>query len=90
MRFEVDAFWINVDFQKAKKIQKEYFHKYNTTHNGLILKHKVDPHEVLKYVHDIDISFLQKDKILREELIKLKAKKYIFTNGSYDHILNVT
>ena len=60
------------------------------TLNGLILKHKVEPHEFLKYVHDIDISFLQKDKILREELIKLKAKKYIFTNGSHDHVLNVT
>ena len=81
---------LNVDLEKAKEIQKEYFYKYNTTLNGLILKHKVDPHEFLNYVHDIDINFLQKDKILREELIKLKAKKYIFTNGSYEHILNVT
>ena len=81
---------LNVDLKKAKKIQTEYFHKYNTTLNGLILKHKVEPHEFLKYVHDIDISFLQKDKTLREELIKLKAKKYIFTNGSHDHVLNVT
>ena len=81
---------LNVDLKKAKKIQTEYFHKYNTTLNGLILKNKVNPHEFLKYVHDIDISFLQKDKTLREELIKLKAKKYIFTNGSHDHVLNVT
>ncbi len=81
---------LNVDLKKAKKIQTEYFHKYNTTLNGLILNHKINPHEFLKYVHDIDISFLQKDKILREELIKLKAKKYIFTNGSHDHVLNVT
>ena len=81
---------LNVDLKKAKKIQTEYFHKYNTTLNGLILNHKINPHEFLNYVHDIDISFLQKDKILREELIKLKAKKYIFTNGSHDHVLNVT
>ena len=81
---------LNIDLKKAKEIQKEYFHKYNTTLNGLILNNKVDAHEFLKYVHDIDISFLKKDKILREELIKLKAKKYIFTNGSHDHILNVT
>ena len=81
---------INVDLKKAKDIQKEYFYKYNTTLNGLILKNNIDPHEFLKYVHDIDISFLQKDKILRKELIKLKAKKYIFTNGSHDHIINVT
>ena len=47
---------LNVDLKKAKEIQREYFHKYNTTLNGLILKHKVDPHEFLKYVHDINIS----------------------------------
>jgi|TARA_Y100001949_G_scaffold58923_1_gene49761 putative hydrolase of the HAD superfamily len=81
---------LNVSLTKAKEIQTAYFHEYNTTLNGLMLKHKIDPHEFLKYVHDIDISFLEKDKILREELIKLKAKKYIFTNGSHDHVLNVT
>ena len=81
---------LDVSVEEAIKIQKNYFYEYNTTLNGLILKHNIDPHEFLKYVHDIDISFLQKDKILRKELIKLKAKKYIFTNGSHDHILNVT
>ena len=81
---------LNVDLKKAKEIRKTYFYKYNTTLNGMMLKHKIDPKEFLQYVHDIDISFLKKDKILREELIKLKAKKFIFTNGSHDHVFNVT
>ena len=50
---------LNVSLIKAKEIQTAYFHEYNTTLNGLMLKHKVDPHEFLKYVHDIDISFLE-------------------------------
>ena len=29
-------------------------------------------------------------KLLREELIKIKEKKYIFTNGSHAHVENVT
>ena len=33
---------------------------------------------------------LPKDEILREELIKLKEKKIIFTNGSHAHVENVT
>ena len=50
----------------------------------------VDPNEFLEFVHDIDISWLPKDKALREELIKIKEKKYIFSNGSHAHIKNVT
>ena len=41
----------------AKKIQKNYFHEYNTTLNGMIKNHKIDANEFLEYVHDIDINF---------------------------------
>ena len=80
----------NVDLIEAKKIQKEYFYEYGTTLSGLMKKKNVDPNEFLEFVHDIDISWLPKDKLLREELIKIKEKKYIFSNGSHDHIKNVT
>ena len=53
-------------------------------------KKNVNPNEFLEFVHDIDISWLPKDKLLREELIKIKEKKYIFSNGSHAHIENVT
>ena len=80
---------LNVDLKKAKEIQRDYFHTYNTTLNGMMVKHNINPEEFLEYVHDIDISFLKKDKILREELVKLKGKKYIMSNGSHSHIKNV-
>ena len=80
----------NVDLIEAKKIQKEYFYEYGTTLSGLMKKKNVDPNEFLEFVHNIDISWLPKDKFLREELIKIKEKKYIFSNGSHAHIENVT
>ena len=80
----------NVNLIEAKKIQKEYFYEYGTTLSGLMKKKSVDPNEFLEFVHDIDISWLPKDKILKEELIKIKEKKYIFSNGSHAHIKNVT
>ena len=79
-----------VDLFEAKKIQKEYFYEYGTTLSGLMKKKNVDPSEFLEFVHDIDISWLPKDEFLREELIKIKEKKYIFSNGSHAHIENVT
>ena len=39
--------------------------------------------------HDIDLSFMEKDKVLREELEKSDMKKLIFTNGSANHAKNV-
>ena len=81
---------LNVSTAEAKEIQKNYFHEYNTTLNGMIKNHKIDADEFLEFVHNIDIDFLKKDPILGEELKKLDGKKIIFTNGSKKHALNVT
>ena len=80
---------LNVDLKKAKELQTNYFYKYNTSLNGLMIHHDIPPKEFLKYVHDIDLSFMKKDIVLRTELEKLNMRKLIFTNGSTDHAKNV-
>ena len=80
----------NVNEEEAFNIQKKYFLEYGTTLSGLMKRKNIDPDEFLEFVHDIDISWLPKDLILREELIKIKEKKYIFTNGSQSHVTNIT
>ena len=81
---------LDVSLEEAKKIQKNYFHEYNTTLNGMIKNHKIDANEFLDFVHDINIDFLQKDPGLAKEIEKLDGIKIIFTNGSRKHALNVT
>ena len=81
---------LKVDKQEAKKIQKNYFHEYNTTLNGMIKNHKINAHDFLDFVHDINIDFLQKDQKLDEEIKRLRGKKIIFTNGSRKHAINVS
>ena len=81
---------LNVSVEEARKIQKNYFYQYNTTLNGMIKNHKIDPSEFLEFVHDINIDFLKKDPDLAKEIEKLNGKKIIFTNGSRKHALNVT
>ena len=81
---------LNITVEEARKIQKNYFHEYNTTLNGMIKNHKIDANEFLEFVHDIDIDFLKKDEKLAEEMEKLEGKKIIFTNGSKKHAINVT
>ena len=81
---------LNVSTAEAKKIQKNYFHEYNTTLNGMIKNHNIDAEEFLEFVHDVDLNFLKKDLDLYNELTNLVGKKYIFTNGSKAHASNVT
>ena len=81
---------LKINLTDAKKLQTNYFHKYNTSLNGLMIHHDIPPQEFLKYVHDIDLSFMQKDSILRSEIEKLNLKKFVFTNGSKEHVKNIT
>ena len=81
---------LNVSLEEAKKIQKNYFHEYNTTLNGMIKNHEIDADEFLEFVHDVDLNFLKEDKLLRQEINNLNGKKFIFTNGSKAHAANVT
>ena len=81
---------LNVSIDEAKKIQKNYFHEYNTTLNGMIKNHDIDANEFLEFVHDVDLNFLKKDDYLKEQISKLDGKKIIFTNGSKAHASNVT
>jgi len=81
---------LNLDLKKAKELQTNYFHKYNTSLNGLMIHHDISPSEFLDYVHDINLDFLKKDLVLRKELLNLDAKKFIFSNGSHSHIVNIS
>ena len=80
---------LKIDKDKAKELQTNYFYKYNTSLNGLMIHHDIPPLEFLNYVHNIDLSFMKKDLVLREQLEKLDMRKLIFTNGSANHANNV-
>ena len=66
---------LNVSIEEAKKIQKNYFHEYNTTLNGMIKNHEIDAQEFLDFVHDVDLNFLKNDKALEKELKNKRIKK---------------
>ena len=80
---------LKINMEEAKKLQTDYFYKYNTSLNGLMIHHDIPPEEFLKYVHTIDLSFMKEDKIMRNELEKLDMEKFIFTNGSAEHAKNI-
>ena len=58
---------LKISMEDAKKLQTNYFYKYNTSLNGLMIHHDIPPEEFLEYVHDIDLSFMEKDLIFFHE-----------------------
>ena len=80
---------LNIDMEEAKRLQTNYFYRYNTSLNGLMIHHDIPPEEFLEYVHTIDLSFMKEDKIMRNELENLDMEKFIFTNGSAEHAKNI-
>lgn len=84
------ANFLEVDHAEAKRIQKQYFHTYGTTLNGLMTCHDMHPDDFLQFVHDIDVSKLEKAEKLSNALEALEGRKIIFTNGSEDHANNVS
>ena len=80
---------LKIDLNEAKQLQTDYFYRYNTSLNGLMIHHDIPPQEFLKYVHSIDLSFMKEDKIMRNELEKLDMEKFIFTIGSAEDADNI-
>lgn len=78
-------FKYSLDFDQAKKIQKEYYLKYGLTLRGLIVEKKLEPEEFLDYVHDVEHPELEKNDQLISKIRILEGKKIIFTNATSKH-----
>ncbi len=75
--------------RKALALQKQYLAEYGTSLSGMMAVHGMDPADFLDYVHDIDLAGLAPDPALVHALAALPGRKYIFTNGSRGHALNI-
>lgn len=76
---------LGVPFAYARHLQKSYYRQFGTTLAGLMRVHKMDPHEFLSYVHDIDLSVVQPAPELGAAIAALPGRKLIYTNGSRTH-----
>ena len=76
---------LNLDEKSAAVIQKDYYRKYGATVRGLMIEHNVDPEDFTDYVHELDLSSLRENPQLKKCLNALHGKKFIFTNGAYQH-----
>jgi putative hydrolase of the HAD superfamily len=74
---------------QAEALRKDTYQRYGTTLRGLMVEHRVDPHDFLAFVHDIDHSPLEPDPALGAALSLLPGRKFVLTNGSRQHAQNI-
>jgi putative hydrolase of the HAD superfamily len=82
-RFIAERLELSLD--EALAVQKTYFREHGTTMRGLMTVDKIDPHEFLAYVHDIDLGCVPPDPVLSTALQALPGRKIVHTNGSVGH-----
>ena len=71
--------------EDAVERRRTYFREYGTTMRGLMTVDKIDPHEFLGFVHEIDLACVPPDPALVEAIGQLDGRKIVHTNGSVRH-----
>jgi putative hydrolase of the HAD superfamily len=80
---------LGLSMDEAKALRAQYFREHGTTMHGLMAVHKVDPHEFMAFVHDVDLSVVPANPALAAALQNLSGRKLIYTNGSVPHAENL-
>jgi putative hydrolase of the HAD superfamily len=76
---------LSVSPDEAAELRATYFREHGTTLRGLMTVNRIDPHEFLAFVHDIDLSCVPPDPALAAAISQLRGHKIVHTNGSVRH-----
>lgn len=76
---------LDVHKAEADRLRRKWWKTHGTTLAGFIAEYDINPAEFLAHAHDIDLSGLRPDPILREAIAALPGRKIIHTNGARAH-----
>jgi pyrimidine 5'-nucleotidase len=77
---------LHLPLDKIASLRRFYFETYGTTLRGLQTHYHIDADDFLAFVHDLPIrKMVQPDPELRELLLSLQLRKFIFTNADSAH-----
>jgi len=60
----------------AAEVRRRYFREHGTTLRGLMTVDRIDPHEFLAFVHDIDLACVPPDPALAAALKQLDYSEH--------------
>ncbi|HVZ13677.1 MAG TPA: pyrimidine 5'-nucleotidase [Bauldia sp.] len=76
---------LDIPYEEAQRVQKDYYQRYGTTLRGLMQERHISADDFLEYVHNIDHSPIEANPRLGSAIEQLPGRKFILTNGSRAH-----
>lgn len=81
---------LRIPAEQVEALRQHYLENYGTTLRGLQQDYPVDTEDYLHYVHNLPLAeFIQPDPDLREMLLSLPQRRWIFTNADAAHARRV-
>lgn len=76
---------VGLDPDSARVLQRQFLDEHGTTLAGLMANYTIEPEHFLHDVHDVPMDGLEPNPMLREQLLRLPGRRYVFTNGAREY-----
>lgn len=73
---------VGLDPASASVLQRQFLDEHGTTLAGLMANFTIEPEHFLHDVHDVPMDGLEPSPMLREQLLRLPGRRFVFTNGA--------
>jgi len=89
IRIKIDQYMhdqMKIPEAEIPDLREYYYIHYGTTLRGLQIHYGIEAKEYLNYVHDLPLhKYLQPDPALRDMLLTIPRRRWIFTNSDRPH-----
>ena len=93
IRIKIDQYMherINIPQAEIPNLREYYYIHYGTTLRGLQIHYGIKAEEYLSFVHDLPLhQYLQPNPRLRDMLLSIPKRRWIFTNSDQPHAKRV-
>ncbi|GAA0870537.1 pyrimidine 5'-nucleotidase [Brevundimonas basaltis] len=76
---------VGLDPDSASVLQRQFLDEHGTTLAGLMANYTIEPEHFLHDVHDVPMDGLEPSPALREQLLRLPGRRFVFTNGAREY-----
>jgi putative hydrolase of the HAD superfamily len=76
---------VGLDPDSAGVLQRQFLDEHGTTLAGLMANYTIEPEHFLHDVHDVPMDGLEPNSLLREQLLRLPGRRFVFTNGAREY-----
>ena len=76
---------VGLDPESAGVLQRQFLDEHGTTLAGLMANYTIEPEHFLHDVHDVPMDGLEPNPALRDQLLRLPGRRFVFTNGAREY-----